>query len=110
MYRKWVAVLFRESVVDLDSSSICANGEFSDRRFILRRGRNAPLQEDDDRAISFWPRRMANTAIASAGHGFSCLDVTQCTYRSSTCLPMPTLTLTRVSSSIVLIIGILLEW
>lgn len=41
MYRKRIAILFREAVIYLDSSSICAHGELLDTRLILRRRRNA---------------------------------------------------------------------
>lgn len=70
MDRKWKAILSRESITYLDSSSICANGEILDTRFVRFRSRNAAPQEDDDRAVSLWPRRMANAAKVSAGHRF----------------------------------------
>ena len=102
--------MFRESVIYLDSYSICANGEFLETRITLRRGRNAALQENDDRATSFWPGRIANAAKVSAGHRPFIFGYDRFAYRNSTCLPMPTLTFTTVSSSMVLMIGILLEW
>ena len=67
MYRKGIAILFREAVLYLDSSSICANGELLDTRLSLRRRRDATPQEDDDRAVSFGPGRMADAVKVSAG-------------------------------------------
>lgn len=60
MYRDWIADMLRKSVVHLDNSSIGANGEIFDIGVVLSRGRNAPLQEDNDRDIGFGPRWMTN--------------------------------------------------
>ena len=109
MYRKGIAILSREAVVYLDSSSICANGELLDTKLILRRRRDATPQEDDDRAVSFGPGGMADAVKASAGPDVH-IEYDRLACRNSICLPMPILTLTRVSSSMVLMIGILLEW
>lgn len=64
-------MLLRKSVNYLDNCSICAKGETIDVTFILRRGRNAAPQEEDDGAISFWPWRMANAAKVSASLSYS---------------------------------------
>lgn len=110
MYRQWIAILCRESVIYLDSRSICANGEIFETRFILPRCRNAGPQENDGRAISVWPGRLSNAAKVSVGPRVFIFGCDRVAYRNSTCLPMPTLTLTRVSSSMVLMIGLSLEW
>lgn len=77
VYRKWIAILLRECIVYLYSSSVCAHGELFDTRLILRRGRNATPQEDDDRAVSFWPVRMADAVnLSEESVEWSCLNVT----------------------------------
>ena len=70
MYRKWVAIEVRESVAYLDSNRICTNGEIFDTIaiFILQRCRNTAPEEDNDRAMSFWPGWLANAAIISVGY------------------------------------------
>ena len=60
MYWNWIAIFGPESIHYLDSGSICAKGELFEKRFILRRCRNAGPQEDDDRAIESWPGRLTD--------------------------------------------------
>ena len=110
MYWNWVAIFRRESIVDLDSGSVCAKGELFEKRFILRRCRNARPQEDDDRAIKSWPGRLTNPTKALVGCMLFVLRCNEFTYRNSTGFPMPTLTLTRLSSSIFLTLGVPFAW
>lgn len=53
---------------------------------------------------------MADAVKALADRRVLMSECDRFAYRNSICLPMPTLTLTSVSSSMVLMIGILLEW
>ena len=62
MYRSWVGILFRKAIVYLDSNSICSKGEAFDVFLILGRCRSAAPQEDDNRAVRFWPWRLSNPA------------------------------------------------
>ena len=110
MYWNWVAIIRRESVIYLDSGSVCAKGELFEKRSILCRCRNAGPQEDDDWAIKSWPGRLTDPAKVSVGHTLLVLRCNVFTYRNSTGLPMPTLTLTRLSSSIFLTLGVPFEW
>ena len=73
MYRKWVAIVVRESVIYLDSNRICTNGEVFDTIaiFILHRCGNTTPQEDNDWAMSFWPGWLANAAMISVGYKVS---------------------------------------
>ena len=74
MYWNWVAIIRRESVIYLDSGSVCAKGELFEERSILCRCRNAGSQEDDDRAIKSWPGRLTDPAKVSVIR-YLCFDV-----------------------------------